>query len=584
MHERHGELLPNEYHVGDLVSYEGAEGPVFGHVVPSPQRYDTEPSEMVWALWSSSGGTPESRRTQAERRYEQNPLTVRPTWIGVGSVILIERYNEMQGGETMTEQQGTWVPATESGVPNGARFRVYHVAERQSPANPDEFAYEGVMRDWSRRDVTYTGNGTYTYRRNDLPVDIDGWDALMGHEHYAYFVPAEMPMDEAYDGQKGAFVGHDGQVPESGTIVRGMNTDTRQIEGLFLRMDGEAEATIEAKRRRRRLADGTFGEWEGYENTARRSIRVAGAEVFKPGATPETPTEVYYSRVTSICSEVDNAALAVGDVVSARGYDDSRYVYRGAISRQPERNGRIYINATHRCHLADPYSTSGVYNWMSLGGEVEVRIYMDWSEGWELWDRAGWKWEKLAPGQKPVDPQFDPSRKTPHTGMKIGDLVVGLRTNGGRDTVSSWIRGEIVKWDTRNGHPIVRVTDPMESGGKVGQEFPVSKADVYPALADPKNADPEEFKKTLRLYLIGRHKHGDFCRGGLNTMLAAFGIPLYETRRVATMVVTVDYDPNNTDLYQVQQQLQSSIRGVNSLSLNEREGREIEVESDVTGG
>lgn len=579
MHERHGELLPNGYHVGDLVSYEGGDGPNYGHVVPSRYPSDSRPSEMVWALWSHSG---EGALERARDRYRREPGS-RPTWTGTGSTTLVERYDGTEGENMMTEQQGSWVPATESGVPNGARFRVYHDSRGQSPANPDEFAYEGVMRDWSRRDVTYTGNGTYTYSRNDLPVDIDGWDALMGHEHYAYFVPAEMPMDEAYDGQKGAFVGHDGQVPESGTIVRGMNTDTRQIEGLFLRMDGEAEATIEAKRRRRRLTDGTFSEWEGYENTARRNIRVAGAEVFKPGATPETPAEVHYGRTTPIGSEADNAELAIGDVVSARGYDDARYVYRGAISRQPDRNGRIYINATHRCRLADPYSTSGVYNWSPID-QTEIRIYMDWSEGRELWDRAGWKWEKLAPGQKPVDPQFDPNRKTPHTGMKIGDLVVGLRTNGGRDTVSSWIRGEIVKWDTRNGHPIVRVTDPMESGGKVGQEFPVSKADVYPALADPKNADPEEFKKTLRLYLIGRHKHGDFCRGGLNTMLAAFGIPLYETRRVATMVVTVDYDPNNTDLYQVQRQLQSSIRGVNGLSLDEREGREVEVESDVTAG
>jgi len=147
------------------------------------------------------------------------------------------------------------------------------------------------------------------------------------------------------------------------------------------------------------------------------------------------------------------------------------------------------------------------------------------------------------------------------------------------------VKGEIFKWDVRYGRPIVKVTDPMESSKKVGDEVALTPDDVYPAMADPAAVSAEEYKKTLRLYLIGRHKRGDFCRGGLNTMLAAHGIPLYETRRRAQMVVTVDYDPNTTDLNSVRRDLQRQMAGVQGLSFSERSGEDIEltVESDRTG-
>lgn len=387
------------------------------------------------------------------------------------------------------------------------------------------------------------------------------------------------PTDSAFDGQQGEFLPHDGQVPESGSIVRGLNTDTRQVEGLFLRMDGEAEATVEAKRRRRVNSNGTFGEWESYENTTRRNVRVEGATVFKPGATPADMPEIFYERGAVVDDRGES--LRVGDVVSAVGYSKSDHIYRGTFVRtHSDAGGRVVIMATHSFRSTDVYNTDGIYPWVKLSSPTEVTVWMDRSEARQRWNRAGWRWAPLAPGVKPLDPAFDPKRKTSHTGMGIGDVVVG-RT-GGRDTVSSWVRGEIVKW--HGSSPVVKVTDKMESAHKVGAEVVVDAGDTYPALADPKGADPDEFKKTLRLYLIGRHKHGDFCQGGLNTMLAAFGIPLYEKRRRSTMVVTIDYDPNGTDLYEVQRQLQANMSNVSGVQISERDGTDFEIEADVTAG
>lgn len=589
--QHYGELLPNGFRVGDYVTYTRSDGRAsnrYGYVT-----YDTS-TDRVWATFTEAG---EAEAMAAFERGAHGSY-LRPAQ----RAELVRNYQgeatgaaPQEGSTTMTTptEQGIWTPAPEEGVPNGARFRLFHLSGGQAPVRPDEFAYEGIMRNWAERNVTITANGTHTARRT-LPADIDGYDLSMRHVSYAYWVPAEVPAtptDSAFDGQAGAFEPHNGQIPEPGTIVRGMSGggSRRQIEGLFLRMNtaDPAVAWVEAKRRRTRRADGTFTEWESYGARAERSVLVEGAEVFKPGAVGTAP-KPGFARMMVISDIHVNDLVSVGMVLSAKEVGNADRIYRGKIVEKVDNDGYFTIEATHlhRATSATRYSAGGVYNWEELPTPENKRVIADWSEGRENWDRAGWTWEQLAPGQKPVDPALDPKRSTPYTGMKIGDLVVGLMRDGGRDTVSSWVRGTIVKWETRNWNPIIKVTDPMESDKKVGQEVPLYKEDTYPALADPKGADPEEFKKTLRAYLIGRHKRSDFCRGGLNTMLAAFGLPLYETRRRAQMVVTVDYDPNTTDLYSVQRTLQRGLPGVQGLSFTERSGVEIEltVESDRTNG
>jgi hypothetical protein len=290
----------------------------------------------------------------------------------------------------------------------------------------------------------------------------------------------------------------------------------------------------------------------------------------------------------AIRSRADSDGVNIGDILSAKEhYGSDRDVFRGQVMRKVNEHGEWTILATEMARLSTVQQATGVYDWQPIAPR-EIHVVAVWSDGDRGYDRAGHVWTKLTPGVKPVDPAYDPTRKTPYTGQKIGDVVVGLLKDqdGRRDTVSSWVRGEIVKWNVRYGRPIIKVTDKMESTKKVDAEVELVPEDTYPAMADPSAVSPEEYKKTLRLYLIGRHKRGDFCRGGLNTMLAAHGIPLYETRRRAQMVVTVDYDPNETDLYTVQQDLRRKMAGVSGLTFSERSGEDIELnlESDVTTG
>lgn len=500
--------------------------------------------------------------------------------------------------EAATEQ-GAWVQTTEP-IPAGARFRHYH--DDSASRNFDAFAYEGTMIDWTlrqwRMDVprTYTGYGV-----GQVAV-IDCHQHQLEAGHYALWVPAEVPAtptDSAYDGTPGAFEPHNGQIPESGTVVRAMyhGAGSRQVEGLFLRMNSAdpTYAWVDAKRRRTKRVDGTFSEWESYSTRAERSVVVEGAEVFKPGATAK-PT---WARTRAITSSARDRRATVGQIISApegeaggplsRGRNATKY-YRGEVVDAHGYDGPYTILATEECDLssAQRRMTAEPYEWRPLAEPRRVMVYAVFSSGVDGFADAGWVWEKNEPGIKRVDPAFDPNRKTTHTGLGIDDLVVGLMRDAyhGRDTVSSWAKGVIFKWDTRYNRPIIKITDPMESDKKVGDEVTLDAEDVYPAMADPASVSPEEYKKTLRAYLIGRHKRGDFCRGGLNTMLAAHGIPLYETRRRAKMVLTVDYDPNTTDLYAVSQSLRRGLTGVSGLSFDERSGEDIElaVESDQTAG
>lgn len=393
-------------------------------------------------------------------------------------------------------------------------------------------------------------------------------------------------VETAYDGRVGTFAAHGGTIPDPGTVVRGiaLGSTRRQLEGVLISVDATAgTATIVAKRKRDRVSGASFGEWAPYTTTVRRQIKIDGAEVF----TPEPKAALV--RTTAICDEADQRAIPVGGILSAlrSGGVQLRedYVYRGTVLTA-DLTGGASIRSTERALTRPDAVTGDEYAWEAIP-ERNVDVHCHWASGRLGRMDAGWLWEysTTAAGSVPrPDPALDPDKKTPLTGMKIGDMVVGLRPAYGRDTVASWVKGTIVKWDLRNQNPIVRVTDPMESDAEVDSEVSVRDTDTYPALADPKNSDPEEFKKTLRNYLIGRHKRNDFCRGGLNTMLAAFGLPLYETRRRAKMVVTVDYDPNETDLYSVQSGLRSGLDGVEFLSFAERSGEDIEltVESDVS--
>lgn len=401
-------------------------------------------------------------------------------------------------------------------------------------------------------------------------------------------VETVVSTDSNYAGEPGEFVPHNNEMPEPGTVVRGFaeNNPSRQVEGLFLRMLDDGGAQVERKRKRLKRGNGTFTSWENYANTGRATVQIEGALVFKAGAAPSAPT---LTRTVAIeGARVDRNRAEVGEIISAPTEYDPSVVYRGKVTSVHSYTGPYTIAATEKAtlHGGQGAATDGVYTWETIP-EQSITVYATFANGIDKQNRAGWKWEFVGPGApKRTDPAFDPNRATEYTKQKIGDLVVARRATGGngRDTVSSWLKGTIIKWDTRHGAPIVKVTDKMESNLSEGDEVMVVSEDVYPALADPKSADPEEFKKTLRLYLIGRHKRGDFCQGGLNTMLAAHGIPLYETRRRAKMVITVDYDPNSTDLYQVREGLRRAVSGVTGLSLDERSGEEFEVESDVTAG
>jgi len=596
-HPRLGERMPNGFHIGDLVTYGRPDNLTYGFVTATPRRYGQEGwahgDDHTWAWWANTGGGQEAAEEQwiraARRGFEGGE-----TWTETDEVTLVRRYNgdvTQEGSTPMVDFNGEQISIDmqpEEFI-EGQEYRViyirdYHnfefIGRATQNATPGRTARFEILRwvreneqaGWSNRQYP-TGHAwsASSLRRTAHASDVN-----------VIILPATPPpppepTDTTFDGQRGEFLPHEGQIPEHGTIVRGLNSDTRQIEGTFIAMDGEGAATLRAQRRRRVNSNGTFGEWEAYENTPSRQVRVAGATVFKAGATPADQPEVHYRRGAAI--EDRGGSLVRGAIVSAVGYNQSDNVWRGAFQRRIGTDGRVVILATHRAQM-DTYNTDGVYEWAKIDPR-EITVWMDRNEARQGWNRAGYHWEPLAPGEKPVDPQFDPARKTQHTGMGIGDMVVGT-VSSSRDTVGNWVRGEIIKWKRSN--PVVRVTDKMESSKKVGDEVEVIAADTYPALADPKGADPDEFKKTLRLYLIGRHKHGDFCRGGLNTMLAAFGIPLYETRRQATVVVTVDYDPNSVDLYQVQSQLASGMAGVNGITISEREGNDFEVEADVTGG
>lgn len=588
-HPRHGELLPNGFHVGDLVTYDTADEGKVGFVVPVGNP------DMVYATYRQ---VEEGGEAEARRLYERGASG---TWMSTRRTILIRRFDE--GSNTMSitfngeELSADMQP--EEGVVEGREYRViyprdYHDFEfigRAMATTATARSVEFEVVRWVRENSGYS-NERYPVgaRFNSTPAHRTSEDPTCLHLPLSPEV-TEAPTDTVYDGTTGSFEPHNGQIPESGTVVRAMHNGNanRQIEGLFLRMNSAVPefAWVDAKRRRTKRTDGTFSEWESYSARAERSVVVEGAEVFKPGATSPAPATPSLTRTSVINDTHSNASVGVGMILSARAYNDSDRIYRGRVVEKSDNDGYFYVEATHfhRIRSADRYSDNGTYNWEAMPAERK-RVIADWSEGREMWNRAGWVWEELAPGQKPIEPAFDPKRATPYTGRKIGDLVVGLRHNGGRDTVSSWVRGTIVRWDTRTWNPIIKVTDPMESDRKVDQEVTLYKEDTYPALADPKNADPEEFKKTLRAYLIGRHKRSDMCRGGLNTMLAAFGLPLYETRRRAVMQITVDYDPNTTDLYAVQSGLQRGLPGVQGLSFAERTGEDIElaVESDRTQG
>jgi hypothetical protein len=575
-----GELLPNGFHVGDYVTYTRTGDPRGGE----RSGYVTyhQNAEEVWATFDESEGNSRSRFERGELGSYLRPAS---------RATLIRRHDgsspwatTTEGSTTMTaEVQGTWEPITE-GIPAGSRFRFYHETD---PIVEENFAYEGTMIDWSERRWTLDVAGTYGRYEVGNDLTLDCHDYQLGS--YRVWTPAlgvAEVQEEAYDGTKGAFFPHTGEAPEPGTIVRGMVPGTtRQVEGLFLRLDDGA-AVVERKRKRNKKADGTFGDWDTYANVGRANLSIEGAEVFKPGASkPAEPTLV---RGTPLTDAATSNEVDYGNIISAREkYGSENTAYRGVVVRRYNQHGEYIVNVTEKARLASGTQANGVYKWEPMEPR-EMHLIAQWSDGSRGYDRAGWTWAQLMPGVKPVDPAYDPKRKTPYTGMGIGDVVVGLmrERDGSRDTVASWVRGEIVKWNVRYGRPVVRVSDKMESNKAVGDEVELVAEDTYPAMADPASVSPEEYKKTLRLYLIGRHKRGDFCRGGLNTMLAAHGIPLYETRRRAQLLVTVDYDPNETDLYTVQTELRSKLAHVSGLSFHEQSGEDIELtlESDTTQG
>jgi len=567
--DRFGELLPNGFYVGDLVTYDTAQSGNLGVVV-----YDTNPAQ-VWATYAGEGGG-------EERALDQFNRDGRRTWMATHRTQLVRRYNgdvTQEGSASMSaEAQGTWESITTEPIPPGTRFRFYHETD---PIVEENFAYEGTMIDWSRRTFRLDVSRTYGVHRQGDEVTVDCHTYQLGS--YRVWTPAATPTDSAHDGTAGAFLPHDGQMPEPGAIVRGfaVSDGRRQVEGLFLSADPISGTAVLERKRRRNKRDGSFGEWETYSSNGRTTVNIEGAEVFKAGAATQ-PTLV---RQGAIDRSTTARAVLVGQIMSAPTEYDPEIVYRGVVTAGGS-TGPFIITATEKASVARRART-GAYAWEKIPDQP-ITVYATFSFGESGYDNAAWIWELVGPGIKRVDPAYDPNRKTTHTGLKIGDLVVGLMINarGGRDSVASWVKGEIIKWDTRYNRPIVKVTDKMESDRKVDSEVTLESDDVYPAMADPAGVSPEEYKKTLRLYLIGRHKRGDFCRGGLNTMLAAHGIPLYETRRRAVMTITVDYDPNTTDLYTVQSSLRAQLPGVSGLSFAERSGDDIElgVESDVTNG
>lgn len=596
-----GELLPNGFHVGDYVTYTRTNG-------ANPERsgyvtYNTA-LDAVWATFDDS-------TSNSLARFERGELGsyLRP----VSRATLLRRFDgapsdtTTEGSTTMTEAVEFWF----HGEPLTNSMRATEIVEGQEyrliyPRDHHNFELIGrAMHSYTPqrgRSMSFEVTGWprpqgSTWSEASHPIGstwrVD-WDVQPGDYSYSFFIPVgvrgEVPsaevQEEAHDGTKGAFLPHNGEMPEPGTIVRGMVPGTtRQVEGLFLRLDDD-HAVIERKRKRNVSASGKFGEWETYANTGRVRLTVSGAEVFKAGASK--PAEAVWTRMRGITSSSAEARAEVGQIISAPSYatmhENRIEIYRGEVTNSHGYGGEYTIRATEKATV-NRRDLVGEYKFQPIP-EEEIMVYATFSEARNGLARGAYLWEKLAPGQKPVDPAFDPKRKTTHTGMGIGDLVVGLMYGGGRDTVSCWVKGEIFKWEVRYGRPVVKVTDPMESGKKVGEEIALSGDDTYPAMADPANVSPEEYKKTLRLYLIGRHKRGDFCRGGLNTMLAAHGIPLYETRRRAQLLVTVDYDPNETDLYSVQSALSRQLAHVSGLSFSERSGEDIELtlESDTTQG
>lgn len=587
-------MTESGFHVGDLISYNSSSrGTRYARVVAPPSGW-SEYHQYPWGFWADT-------QEDADRRYRS-----RSREDGAGSqycrrtITLIERFD----GPAVGTEGSTGMSITFNGetidttqavgeVVAGTEYRIIY------PRSHHNFEFIGRARESVSRGRSGMFEITQWVRANN-GYGPDGYaigyvfsstsDRENGTDPACLWLPVTPPeaatvQDEAHDGQKGIFEPHNGSAPESGTIVRGMVPGlTRQVEGLFLRLNDDGTATIERKRKRVKRADGRFTEWETYSNVGRVSIAVEGAEVFKPGGSK--PAETVLTRGEPITNPRTSAEVKVGDIFSGKvQYGSDREVFRGEVVRVFSTHGEYVINATEQARLADARQATGVYDWKPIDPR-EMQIYANWSDGDRGYDRAGYVWTKLEPGVKPVDPAFDPKRKTPFTGMGIGDVVVGLmkERDGSRDTVSSWVKGEIVKWNVRYGRPIVKVTDKMESTKQPDAEVELVPEDTYPAMADPAATSPEEYKKTLRLYLIGRHKRGDFCRGGLNTMLAAHGIPLYETRRRAKLVVQVDYDPNVTDLYSVQQDLRSKMAGVSGLSFAERSGEDIELalESDRT--
>jgi hypothetical protein len=597
-----GELLPNGFHVGDYVTYTRPSGAHYersGYVT-----YNMEP-DAVWATFDDN-------TSDSLARFERGELGsyLRP----VSRATLLRRHDGSAPSDTTTEGSTTMTEAVEfwfHGEPLTNSMRATEIVEGQEyrliyPRDHHNFELTGRARHSytpSRgRSMSFEITGWprpqgSTWSEASHPVGstwrVD-WDVQPGDYSYSFFIPvgvhgtvpsAEI-QEEAHNGVKGAFLPHSGEMPEVSAIVRGMVAGTnRQVEGLFLRGDGES-LVVERKRKRAKKADGTFGDWEAYANVGRVTLTAEGAEVFKAGASK--PAEAVWTRMRGITSSSPDARAEVGQIISAPSYatmhENRIAIYRGEVTNSHGYSGEYTIRATEKATV-NRRDAVGVYDFKPIP-EEEIMVYATFSEARNGLARGAYLWEKLAPGQKPVDPAFDPKRKTSYTGLGIGDLVVGLMHGGGRDTVSSWVKGEIFKWDVRNNRPIVKVTDKMESTKKVGDEATLHSDDVYPAMADPSAVSPEEYKKTLRLYLIGRHKRGDFCRGGLNTMLAAHGIPLYETRRRAQLLVTVDYDPNETDLYTVQSALSRQLAHVSGLSFSERSGEDIELtlESDTTQG
>lgn len=598
-------MTESGYHVGDLISYVNDSGSTRFCRVVTPVPGWSSQARYPWGHWANS-------RAEADTLYRNCAGSTGAQYCR-RAITLIESYEgstEMTSAVQAEEAVEFWF----NGEPLRASMRATSITAGEQyrliyPRGHHNMELLATARE--SHSGPLPGHGLvfevidWPVPRNDLDYNLDtyragyewrsGSNADPGNYSYNFIIPAGVRgetstevQEEAYDGQKGAFLPHGGEMPEPGTIVRGMvHTTSSQVEGLFLRVEtGGVTASVEAKRKRTRKADGTFTDWVPYSTRQSRVVTIDGAEVFKPGASK--PAEAVLVRGSAITNAHTSAEVKIGDIFSGKvQYGSDHEVFRGEVLRVFSRHGEYVVNVTEQARFADGRQATGVYDWKPIDPR-EMQIYANWSDGDRGYDRAGYVWTKLEPGVKPVDPAFDPKRKTPFTGMGIGDVVVGLMKDrdGSRDTVSSWVKGEIIKWNVRYSRPIIKVTDKMESDKKVDAEVELVPEDTYPAMADPSAVSPEEYKKTLRLYLIGRHKRGDFCRGGLNTMLAAHGIPLYETRRRAQLVVQVDYDPNETDLYTVQQDLRRKMAGVSGLSFSERSGEDIELtlESDVTQG